>query len=115
MSNNENRTKGNLKISENVLATIAATAAAETAGVASMSPAANLIGTLKASSPESGVVIRLNQDVASVDVYVKLEKGAKITEVSDKIQDNVKNSIQNMSKIVVEKVNVVVAGIVSEA
>jgi uncharacterized alkaline shock family protein YloU len=114
MSNTENRTKGNLKISENVLATIAATAASETAGVAAMSPAPNLIGTLKATAPESGVVVKINADVASVDVYVKLNKGAKITEVSSKIQDNVKNSIQNMSKIVVEKVNVVVAGIVSE-
>ncbi len=114
MSYQEKQTKGNLKISENVLATIASAAASETVGVVSMSPAPNLIGTLKASAPESGVVIRLNADVATVDVYVKLQKGAKITEVSDKIQDNVKNSIQNMSKIVVEKVNVIVAGIVSE-
>lgn len=114
MSNQEKQTKGNLKISENVLATIAATSASEVLGVASMSPAPNLLGTLKASAPESGVVIKLNNDVATLDVYVKLKKGVKITEVSDKIQESVKHSVQNMSKIVVEKVNVVVAGIVSE-
>ena len=79
--------------------------------MASMSPAPNLMGTLKANAPESGVVIKLSHDVATVDIYVKLKQGAKITEVSDKIQDSVKNAVQNMSKIVVEKVNVVVTGV----
>ena len=114
MSNQEKQTKGNLKISESVLATIAATSASEVLGVASMAPAPNLMGTLKANAPESGVVIKLNHDVATIDIYVKLKKGAKITEVADKIQDSVKASVQNMSKIVVEKVNVIVAGVALE-
>lgn len=114
MSNQEKQTKGNLKISENVLATIAATSASEVIGVASLSPAPNLMGTLRASAPESGVVIKLNNDVATIDIYVKLQKAAKITEVADKIQDSVKNAVQNMSRIVVEKVNVIVAGVVLE-
>lgn len=114
MSYQEKQTKGNLKISEGVLATIAAAAASEVAGVASLSPAPNLKGTLKASSPESGVVVKTYADVAGVDIYIKLKKGAKITEVSENVQDSVKQAIQNMSKIIVEKVNVIVAGIASE-
>ena len=110
----ENKTKGNLKISENVIETIAATAAAETQGVAALTPAPNLKGTLKASAPESGVVVKMMGDVAKIDIYVKVLKGAKLPEIGDSVQNNVKSAVQSMSKVIVDKVNVIIAGINEE-
>ncbi|MBQ5320659.1 MAG: Asp23/Gls24 family envelope stress response protein [Oscillospiraceae bacterium] len=114
MSLEEKKTKGNLKISENVIETIAATAAAETHGVAALVPAPNLKGTLKASAPEAGVVVKMTGDVAKIDVYVKVLKGTKIPEVGDNIQKSVKSAVQSMSKVIVEKVNVIIAGVKEE-
>lgn len=114
MASQEKKTKGNLKISENVIETIAATAAAEVYGVASLVPAPSIKGTLKASQPESGVVVKVTGDVAKIDVYVKITKGSKIPEVGEKVQKGVKSAVQSMSKIVVEKVNVVIVGVAEE-
>ena len=52
-----------------------------------------------------------NDDVAVIDVYVNLKYGAKIPIVSENIQKSVKNAVQNMTGIVVAKVNIFVVGI----
>ncbi|MFQ9872179.1 MAG: Asp23/Gls24 family envelope stress response protein [Oscillospiraceae bacterium] len=95
---------GSLKISEEVLATIASFAAKEVSGVASMalSNPASIKNFLVKSSPSSkSVKIELNDDVAVIDVYVNLKYGAKIPETSEAIQTSVKESVQNMTGITV--------------
>lgn len=107
---------GSLKISEEVLATIASFAAKEVSGVASMavSPADIKKLLVKSSHSSKSVKIELNDDVAVIDVFVNLKYGAKIPETSAEIQAGVKESVQNMTGITVSRVNVHVEGITFE-
>ena len=110
---------GNLRISHDVLATIAKHVACDVEGVAGMVSAPARLKKIKqifspASSPVKSVDIEINDDMAVIDVYVALKYGANIPSVSEKIQKNIKDAIQTMTSIVVSKVNVHIAGIVFE-
>lgn len=114
MEREKRETVGNLRISQEVLATIANFSTKEIDGVASMasSPASvNLKKILSKSHTAKSIHIEMNDDVAVIDVYVNLKYGAKIPVVSENIQKSVKNAVQNMTGIVVARVNVFVVGI----
>ena len=112
MSEMNQNTIGNLKISEDVLATIAEQAAKEVKGVAKVIiNDSNLSGLLKKATKLNPVEIQLNEDSAVVTVSVLLTPDASIPAVSADIQSQVKASIQNMTGIAVSKVNVIVQGI----
>ena len=114
MEREKRETIGNLRISQEVVATIANFATKEIDAVASMPycPAAvNLKKLLPKSQTAKSINIEMNDDVAVIDVYVNLKYGAKIPVVSENIQKSVKNAVQNMTGIVVSRVNVFVAGI----
>ena len=114
MEREKRETIGNLRISQEVVATIANFATKEIDGVASMAycPAAvNLKKFLTKSQTAKSINIEMNDDVAVIDVYVNLKYGAKIPVVSENIQKSVKNAVQNMTGIVVSRVNVFFAGI----
>lgn len=107
-----NEAIGNLKISQEVIATIAGVAAREIEGVAGMAQAPGNFRKLIVKSPSAkSVNITMNDDIAVIDVYVTLRFGAKIPEVSQSIQTSVKEAVQTMTGIVVSRVNVNVAGI----
>ncbi len=104
---------GNLKISEDVVASITNIASKEIEGVAELAVApANIKGLFKSKAVKSSVEVDLNDGVAIIDVYLKLKYGAKVQAVSQEIQKKVKDSVQNMTGIAVSKVNVHIAGIV---
>jgi len=92
---------GSLKISKDVLATIAAMAAKEVEGV---------YGVAKGQISKA-VAITLSDDIAVIDVRLVLEHTARIPTVSQRVQSAVKEAVQNMTGITVSKVNVVAAGV----
>ena len=107
------QTVGNLKISEEVLSTISGMAATEIKGVAGLSTVpVSIKGIFSKSNPSKAIRVQFNDEVASIDVFVKLKANAKIPEVADAIQKNIKTSVQNMTGITVSKVNVRITGIV---
>ena len=57
------------------------------------------------------VSIDLTDEMAQIVIQVILKDGTNIPSVSEKIQESVKESVQNMTGIPVTKVNIVVAGI----
>lgn len=106
--------EGSCIISEEVVATIAATAAREVEGVAGMAQRPmDLRGmVINVANKYVGV---LNTDTETVvDVYVNLKAGARIPDVAGEVQRVVKNEVQSMTGRPVTKVNVHVAGIVFE-
>ena len=104
---------GNLKISEEVVASIASIATKEAEGVAELSVApANIKGIFKSKPIKSAVVVDLNDTVAVIDVYLKIKYGAKVQNVAAEVQRKVKDSVQNMTSIAVSRVNVHISGIV---
>ena len=110
---NNNQPTGSLKISQDVLATIANFASEEIDGVVSLSNTyAEIKSMLKIVSIGGPIQISLNDDVAVIDISVNLKYGANIPQVAEALQKTVKDAVQNMTGITVSKVNVHVAGIV---
>ena len=104
---------GSLKISQDVLATIANFASEEIDGVVSLANTyAPIKSLLKRGSIGRPIQISLNDDVAGIDISVNLKYGANIPQVAEALQKTVKDAVQNMTGITVSKVNVHVAGIV---
>lgn len=112
MESNKKTTAGNLKISEDVIASVAALAAKEVGGVASLAPGPLALRELL-HGPGQGksITVALDSDSAELDVYVVLRSGARIQETAAQIQSSVKESVQNMTGLTVKRVNVHVADI----
>jgi len=108
---------GSLKISRDVIASIAGCTATEIEGVAALAPLTSGLtsGWVFKARSSRPVAVGLNDDVASIDINVDLASGARIPEVSSKIQQAVKDAVQNMTGVAVTKVNVHVAGLVFPA
>jgi len=106
---------GNLKISEDVVASITRIATKEIEGVAELALApSNIKGLFKSKPVKSSVAVDLNDGVAVIDVYLKIKYGAKVQNVAAEIQKKIKDSVQNMTSIAVSKVNIHISGIVIE-
>ncbi len=102
--------EGRCIISEDVIATIAATAAVEVPGVASMATRVTDIRGLVSSSGTKSVTVVNNENETIVDVYVNLKAGYRIPEVAGQVQRQVKSAVQAMTGKPVTKVNVHIEG-----
>ena len=103
---NENNPVGGLIISEEVIAKIASAAALEIPGVAELKAKPSNVGEVISQSGHKGVRVHTSDGVIRVDIYLTLNLGAKIREVSDSVQRSVKENVQNMTGRVVDSVNV---------
>jgi uncharacterized alkaline shock family protein YloU len=115
MENNyENEYTGNIKISDDVIATLAAKAAKEVEGIADLM--GGIVGNITAAvlgkkDTSKGVDVDMKDGAAQITLHAKVNYGVKIPEVAWRAQENVKNIIESMTGIPVEKVNVSVEGI----
>lgn len=112
---NADKSGGSLQISSDVIEKIAQHAALEVDGVAAVhgntSAASNFIGKFTASRPIS---VELIDDVAEIEVAIVVKYNVKVPEVCEMVQKNVKNAIQNMTGIIVGRVDIVVTGVKPE-
>lgn len=110
--NNGGTVGGSLHIASDVVEKIASLAAMEIEGVAGVSTGnASVKNIMNKIAPVSPVMVDMRDDVAQITVSIVVTYGSKITELSEKVQQNIKTSVQNMTQITVAKVNVVVTGI----
>lgn len=105
---------GNIHISEDVLAVIAAAAAMEVEGVGSLSTnlssdIAELLGGKKNLS--KGIHITVEEESIRVDLSILIKYGYTIIDVAKEVQNAVYHAIENTSGLTVECVNVHVAGV----
>ena len=104
---------GNIHISEEVLAAIAAAAALEVEGVSSLaanlgSDIAELLGKKNLAK---GVKVEVGETEAAVDLYIIVKFGVRIPDVALNVQEKVKNAIESMTGLSVVEVNVHVQGV----
>ena len=112
-SHDQNQAAGNLKISREVIATIARYAALEIEGVDSLASfATNLKGWLLKKQSAKPIGIDLSDDVAVIELHVNIKAGVNLPETAEKIHSAVKEAVQNMTGIAVSRVNINIAGIV---
>ena len=117
MEVNTAKMSGSLQISTDAIAKIAKMATLEIDGTVAVVCGQTgfkrlLFGTV--SYAPNPITVALVDGIAEITVNVKVRYGCKIPALAEKVQQNVKNSIQNMTCITVSKVNVIIAGVVQE-
>ena len=104
---------GEVKIADEVVTIIAALAATEVEGVASMGGniTNELVSKLGMKNLSKGVKVTVLEGVVTVDLTLNIDFGKNILDVSRKVQDKVKTSIENMTGLEVADVNIRIAGV----
>ena len=102
-------TAGKVRISENVVRSIAGVAAREIEGVEEL--AAGKRGLFPAPAPVS---VAISGDTVEITVRLILKSTARLQIVAEQVQQNVKESVQSMTGVVVSKVHVIADDIVFE-
>ena len=109
---------GSLQISTEVLAKIARLAALEVDGVAEVTagdPQKNVRGLLSRTGLQKPVEVVMEDGIATVTVHLTVVYGSKVMPLCEKVQENVKQTIQNMTGITVSRVDVLVVGLTDAA
>ena len=104
---------GEVKIADEVVAIIAALAATEVEGVASMAGniTNELISRLGMKNLSKGVKVDVLEGVVTVSLALNMKYNYSIVDVSAKVQEKVKNAVENMTGLEVADVNIKVAGV----
>lgn len=109
---NSYQTPGNLKISQDVIASIAKFAALEIDGVDSVSAGnTGVKGLINKSNYIKPIKIEILDEVVNVEVSLIVRQGVQIQKVASAVQQNVKNAIQSMTGLAVSRVDIVIAGL----
>lgn len=101
----ENNDFGQVKISNDVISTIAGLAALEIEGIETNTTLTDKL------FKNNGVKIQVEEEEVSLDVMVMVEYGVSIPDIAFKIQENVKNTVETMTGLNVSQVNIHVQGI----
>lgn len=111
--NSESSEHGSVKISNDVVSIIAGVAATEIEGVAGMSGGitGGITEMLGMKNLSKGVKVEVGDEEAAIDIYIVVNYGTKIREVGEKVQKNVKESVETMTGLNVVDVNVNVQGV----
>ena len=104
---------GVIRISDDVVATIAGLAALETPGIAAMSGGISegLAKKLSGKNVQKGVSVEVGQLEAAIDLRIIVHYGIPIQEVCKQLQLNVREAVSNMTGLQVVEVNVKVEGV----
>ena len=104
---------GTVKIADDVVASIAGIAATEVEGVVSM--AGNIGNELKSKmgvkNLAKGVKVEVIGKSVKADIALIGEYGYSIPAISQKVQEKVKSTIENMTGLTVTDVNIRIAGV----
>ena len=107
---------GEVQIADEVVAIIAALAATEVDGVASMAGniTNELVSRLGMKNLSKGVKVDVLEGVVTVSLALNLKYNYSIMDVTAKVQDRVKTAIENMTGLEVADINIRVAGVEME-
>ena len=105
---------GSLQISTEVLGKIARCAALEVEGVAEVSCGSQnrkVKDFLERANVQSPVTVEMREGTAEITLHLVVAFGARIPSVAEKVQENVKTAVQNMTNVTVSRVDLVIAGL----
>ncbi|MCL1820622.1 MAG: Asp23/Gls24 family envelope stress response protein [Oscillospiraceae bacterium] len=105
--------KNSIHIAEEVVASVASLAACEVDGVSSLMSAggAQISDRRGKRAPTKGVKIQITDDTAVIDVILLVKYGYNVRTVAEKVQENIKQTLESMTGMTVIAVNVRVGGI----
>lgn len=104
---------GEVKIADEVVASIAGLAALEVDGVASMASNATkeLVSKLGVKSLGKGVKVDVLEGIVTATMSLNLKYGFNIKDTTAKVQEKVKAAIENMTGLEVADVNIRITGV----
>ena len=107
---NNEQTVGIVKISDEVVSVIAGIAAEEIDGIVEFQHGVSSIFKGKKTSGKT-VKVTLNENSALIEMAVSVEYGRKIPDVVAKVQENLKRTVEAMTGLSVEAVDIYVQNI----
>ncbi|MFH0774586.1 MAG: Asp23/Gls24 family envelope stress response protein [bacterium] len=104
---------GEIKVSDGVIGTIAATAAVKVEGVVGMSAgiADGMVKLLTGTQLTKGIRVEMGEEEVAIDISIIVKYGAKISDVALDVQKEVKSAVEQMTGLKVIEVNVFIEGI----
>ncbi|KIL50429.1 hypothetical protein KP77_18040 [Jeotgalibacillus alimentarius] len=115
MSIELNTKYGQIDISNDVIAMVAGGAAIECYGIVGMASKHQvrdgLTDILRRENFTRGVIVRQDGDKVSIDMYIIVGYGTKISEVAHNVQSSVKYTLDKTVGLSVEAVNIFVQGV----
>ena len=104
---------GAIRVSEEVVAIIAGLAATEVEGVSSMAGniTNEIVSKLGMKNLSKGIFVEVMDGEIKVDVALNIAYGYAIPEISEKVQERVKTSVENMTGLTVAVVNIRIASV----
>lgn len=105
---------GEIQISDEVIATIAGTAALEVEGVyggTGIRSYDDIVEKMGRKNLAKGVKISVTENRVTADLSLLVKMGSKVQEVAENVQKKVKNAIETMTGLEVDEVNVSIIGI----
>ncbi|MGN0297638.1 MAG: Asp23/Gls24 family envelope stress response protein [Lachnospiraceae bacterium] len=104
---------GELQISDEVVAIIAGLATTEVEGVVSIAGnlTRDLIAKMGKKNLSKGVIVEVKEGHVRAKLNLNLRYGYSVPAVCSKVQERVKNAIENMTGLEVDCVNVSIAGV----
>ena len=109
---------GSLQISTDVIAKIARCAALEINGGADVSggrqPGKRAKELLEIVNIQPPVTVEMREGTADITLNLIVRFGTCVPVMAEKVQKNVKSAVQNMTRVTVSRVNLVIAGLATE-
>jgi len=102
-----------IRISDEVIATIAGIAASEVENLASMSGGLKdgIAGVFGKKSFGKGIKVEVKENDVAIEMSIIMQYGCKIHEVSRQIQERVRSAVEDMTGMLVTAVNINVLGV----
>lgn len=107
---------GEVQIADEVVAIISGLAALEVEGVAKMSGNVpnELISMLGMKNLSKGVKVDVSPENVNIELALEMKYGYSIPKVSLQVQEKVKNAIESMTGLTVERVDVHIVGVAAD-
>ena len=102
---------GQITYANEVIATIVSVATTEVDGISGIAGSGAISGLLAKGKTPRGVQVDMNGENVGVDVSVTVDYGMPIQKVGRNAQENVRKSIESMTGLHVEKVDLHVVGV----
>lgn len=102
---------GQITYANEVIATIVSVATTEVDGISGIAGSSSLSGILAKGKTPRGVKVDMNGKDVNIDVSVTVDYGIPIQKVGRNAQENVRKSIESMTGLHVEKVDMHVVGV----
>nr|WP_128738428.1 Asp23/Gls24 family envelope stress response protein [Lederbergia galactosidilytica] len=116
MIQDDEQSHGKIEIAPEVIEVIAGIAASEVDGIAQMRGnfASGVVEKLGKKNHGKGIRVELTDEGIKVDVFCLMDFGVSIPTVAQKVQDNIKQTLYNMTALEAKEVNIHIVGVTFE-